>query len=58
MGWLDHLVVCVFVKGFLDDQFTELKKLQDDGSPDFVAEVLTLFFEDCVKLISNMARSL
>lgn len=45
------------MKGFLDDQFTELKKLQDDGS-DFVAEVLSLFFEDCVKLIGNMARAL
>ncbi|CAH8267164.1 unnamed protein product [Arabidopsis lyrata] len=50
--------ISLYQQGFLDDQFTELKKLQDDGSPDFVAEVLTLFFEDCVKLISNMARSL
>ncbi|KAL0742710.1 hypothetical protein Bca4012_084223 [Brassica carinata] len=46
------------VKGFLDDQFTELKSLQDDGSRDFVAEVLSLFFDDCVKLVGNMARAL
>ncbi|ESQ43664.1 hypothetical protein EUTSA_v10015568mg, partial [Eutrema salsugineum] len=40
--------------GFLDDQFTELKKLQDKCSPDFVY----LFFEDCEKLINNIARAL
>lgn len=52
------LFVVLVVKGFLDDQFTELKSLQDDGTPDFVAEVLSLFFDDCVKLVGNMARAL
>ncbi|VVB04438.1 unnamed protein product [Arabis nemorensis] len=49
--------ISLYQQGILDDQFTELKKMQDDGS-DFVAEVLSLFFEDCVRLIGNMARAL
>ncbi|KAJ0252995.1 Histidine-containing phosphotransfer protein 2 [Hirschfeldia incana] len=53
-----NYVLSLYQQGFLDDQFTELKSLQDDGSPDFVAEVLSLFFDDCVKLVGNMARAL
>nr|VDC58428.1 unnamed protein product [Brassica rapa] len=53
-----NYILSLYQQGFLDDQFTELKSLQDDGTPDFVAEVLSLFFDDCVKLVGNMARAL
>ncbi|KAF5744180.1 putative histidine-containing phosphotransfer protein 4 [Tripterygium wilfordii] len=48
----------LFREGLVDDQFAELQKLQDQSTPDFVAEFVTLFFEDCEKLINNMAKAL
>lgn len=46
------------VKGFLDDQFKQLEQLQDETNPDFVVEVVTLFFDDAERLLNELTTSL
>ncbi|CAM6098569.1 unnamed protein product [Calypogeia fissa] len=48
----------LFLEGLLDDQFTQLQLLQDENNPDFVAEVVSLFFDDSEKLLEQLTESL
>ncbi|KAL3681485.1 hypothetical protein R1sor_024441 [Riccia sorocarpa] len=48
----------LFAEGLLDDQFNQLQLLQDANNPDFVAEVVSLFFEDSEKLLDQLTEAL
>ncbi|KAK8947428.1 Histidine-containing phosphotransfer protein 1 [Platanthera zijinensis] len=55
--WVDH-ISALFREGFLDAQFTQLQQLQDASTPDFVVEVVTLYFEDADRLLNNLWNTL
>ncbi|KAJ4954394.1 hypothetical protein NE237_011177 [Protea cynaroides] len=48
----------LFREGLLDDQFTQLQQLQDESNPDFVVEVVSVFFEDSERLLNDLGRTL
>ncbi|KAK6915513.1 Signal transduction histidine kinase, phosphotransfer (Hpt) domain [Dillenia turbinata] len=48
----------LFQEGFLDNQFTQLQQLQDESNPDFVVEVVNLFFEDSERLLNELTKAL
>ncbi|PON72929.1 Histidine phosphotransferase [Parasponia andersonii] len=55
---LEAFTASLFSEGFLDDQFTQLQQLQDESNPDFVVEVVSLFFEDSERLLNELAKAL
>ncbi|GAV63228.1 Hpt domain-containing protein [Cephalotus follicularis] len=48
----------LFHEGYLDDQFNQLRQLQDESNPDFVVEVVTLYFEDSERLLNELTKAL
>ncbi|GMH08347.1 hypothetical protein Nepgr_010187 [Nepenthes gracilis] len=48
----------LFREGFLDSQFTQLQQLQDESNPDFVLEVVSLFFDGSERLLNDLTLSL
>jgi len=61
---------CVFIEGYitnqifghmqghLDEQFIQLEELQDDANPNFVEEIVTLYYRDSSRLISSLEQTL
>ncbi|XP_010548900.1 PREDICTED: histidine-containing phosphotransfer protein 1 [Tarenaya hassleriana] len=48
----------LFEQGVLDSQFLQLQQLQDESNPDFVAEVVNLFFQDSERLLNDLTLAL
>ncbi|KAI5669160.1 hypothetical protein M9H77_19013 [Catharanthus roseus] len=48
----------LFEQGYLDDQFIQLEELQDDANPEFVEEVVKLFYSDSARFIRNLESSM
>lgn len=44
----------VISQGVLDEQFLQLQQLQDETSPNFVIEVVTIYFRESEKLLRNL----
>ncbi|KAK7258807.1 hypothetical protein RIF29_24394 [Crotalaria pallida] len=45
-------------EGILDDQFTQLKQLQDESNPSFVVDVLTVYFKDSENQLNEVEKAL
>ncbi|KAJ4718039.1 Histidine phosphotransfer protein [Melia azedarach] len=48
----------LFDQGYLDEQFIQLEELQDDANPNFVEEVVTLYYRDSARLLSSIEQAL
>ncbi|XVF74509.1 hypothetical protein PTKIN_Ptkin13bG0115900 [Pterospermum kingtungense] len=48
----------LFDQGYLDEQFIQLEELQDDANPNFVEEVVILYYRDSARLILNIEQAL
>ncbi|KAE8690436.1 Histidine-containing phosphotransfer protein 6 [Hibiscus syriacus] len=55
---MNRLLAFLFHQGILDDQFLQLQQLQDENSPNFVSQVVNIYFHESEKLLRNLRSSL
>ncbi|PQQ18532.1 histidine-containing phosphotransfer protein 6 [Prunus yedoensis var. nudiflora] len=55
---MNRLLAMLFHQGVLDEQFLQLQQLQDESSPNFVSEVVNIYFHESEKLLRNLRELL
>ncbi|KAI3763293.1 hypothetical protein L1987_53747 [Smallanthus sonchifolius] len=55
---MNRLLSLLFHQGVLDEQFLQLQQLQDQTSPNFVSEVVTIYFHESEKQLRNLRNIL
>ncbi|KAL0394117.1 UNVERIFIED_CONTAM: Histidine-containing phosphotransfer protein 4, partial [Sesamum latifolium] len=59
---LQHQAACMrkalFDQGYLDEQFLQLEDLEDEANPNFVEEVVKLYYTDSARFIRNIEQTL
>ncbi|KAK9066073.1 hypothetical protein SSX86_015475 [Deinandra increscens subsp. villosa] len=55
---MNRLLSLLFHQGVLDEQFLQLQQLQDQTSPNFVSEVVTIYFHESEKQLRNLRNLL
>jgi len=55
---IEELLLQLGQEGLLDDQFSQLRQLQDESNPDFVQEVVELYFEDSATKLEKLNSKL
>ncbi|PWA80966.1 HPT phosphotransmitter 4 [Artemisia annua] len=48
----------LFDQGYLDEQFVQLEELQDNSNPNFVEEVVSLFYRDSARFLYSIDQAL
>ncbi|XP_043702246.1 pseudo histidine-containing phosphotransfer protein 6-like [Telopea speciosissima] len=51
---MNRLLSLLFHQGVLDEHFLQLQQLQDETSPNFVSEVVNIYFHESEKLLRNL----
>ncbi|KAK1360114.1 Histidine-containing phosphotransfer protein [Heracleum sosnowskyi] len=51
---MNRLLALLFHQGVLDEQFLQLLQLRDESSPNFVSEVVNMYFNESEKLLRSL----
>ncbi|TQD96523.1 hypothetical protein C1H46_017861 [Malus baccata] len=53
---MNRLLAMLFHQGVLDEQFLQLQQLQDESSPNFVSEVVNIYFHEMDREFSDYKK--